>query len=269
MQGRRAQNRGSMPEDPESAHEGPWRLMARSLARPYRLEPGMVALLVLVPLYIFIADSVSLQEPRAPALALDRALPLQPAWALVYGALYLFLILLPLFIVRERSLLRRTALAYLMVWLASYACFFAYPTLAPRPAQVPGADFGAWGLRLLYNLDPPLNCFPSLHVAHSFVSAWACARVHRGVGALALACAGLVALSTLFTKQHYVLDVLAGAGLAFLARLLFLRRKAPDPIPELDHRAAPAFALELLGLLALATAGFWVAYRLSPRPWAR
>jgi hypothetical protein len=42
------------------------------------------------------------------------------------------------------------------------------------------------GLRFLYSSDPPYNCFPSLHAAHSFVSALTCYRVHRGVGIAAV-----------------------------------------------------------------------------------
>src|SRR2546422_643919 len=79
-----------------------------------------------------------------------------------------------------------------------------YPTMPPRPARVIGEGFAVWGLRFLYSADPPYNCFPSLHVAHSFVSALTCYRVHRGVGIAAALCASLIGVSTLYTKQHYI-----------------------------------------------------------------
>ena len=60
-------------------------------------------------------------------------------------------------------------------------------------------------------------CSPTWHVAHSFVSALSCWRVHRGVAVAAVLCASLVGVSTLFTKQHYVLDVMAGIVLALIA----------------------------------------------------
>ena len=121
---------------------------------------------------------------HVPALALDRILPLQPGWALVYGALYLFLIILPVFVVRQEGHIRRTVRAYVNVWSIAYVCFLVYPTSAPRPAVVIGEGF-VWGLRFLYSADPPYNCFPSLHVAHSFVSALTCFKVNRGVGIVA------------------------------------------------------------------------------------
>jgi membrane-associated phospholipid phosphatase len=223
----------------------------------------VAALILIVPFYIFIAELLPGRTLHAPALALDRALPLEPAWALVYGALYLFLILLPIFVIRQEPLIRRTVLAYLAIWITAYVFFLAYPTAAPRPSSVPGTGFAAWGLRFLYEADPPFNCFPSLHVAHSFVSALACSRVHRGLGLAAVAGAALVGISTLFTKQHYVLDVVAGMLLAGIAYAVFLRGYSRDAIPESERRAAPALAVGIVGLLAFVAGGFGVAYALG------
>src|SRR3954471_8652535 len=239
-----------------------WNMVVQSLSRPYPVSFGMIALVSLVPCYIFIAHFVSHSTLHRPEVALDRVLPLQPAWALVYGSLYLFLILLPVFVVRQQEQVRRTVLAYLMIWITAYVCFFVYPTQASRPAEVAGQGFVSWGLRFLYSADPPYNCFPSLHVAHSFVSALACSRVHRGVGIGGAVCASLVGLSTLFTKQHYVLDVLAGILLAGVAYAVFLRDCPREQNPDV-HRVAPVLALGLLGALGLAVACAWVVYQSS------
>ena len=195
-----------------------WGLVAQSLARPYRVRVSMIILVALVPLYVLVPAFLPPSIRHVPELALDRDLPLIPSWAVVYGALYLFLILLPLFIVRDDRLIQRTVYAYLLIWITSYVFFFVvYPTTAPRPTNVIGEGFALWGLRALYSSDPPYNCFPSLHVAHSFVSALACGRVHRRIGMIAMILATLVAVSTVFTKQHYVLDVIAGGFLALAA----------------------------------------------------
>jgi membrane-associated phospholipid phosphatase len=238
-------------------------MVVESLTRPYPVSVPMIVLVALIPLYVFIPALVPRRTLHAPELALDRAVPLQAAWAVVYGALYLFLIVLPVLVVRQREHVRRTVSAYLMVWTAAYVCFIVYPTVAPRPSEVIGQGFGAWGLRLLYSADPPYNCFPSLHVAHSFVSVLTCRRVHRGLGTAAGFCASLVALSTLFAKQHYILDVIAGVFLAWVAHVIFLRRHARERIPDLDRRVAPILALGTIGLIGLGVACFWVAYRLN------
>src|SRR4051812_744847 len=238
-----------------------WRMAAQSLTSPYPVTAPMVLLMVLVPFYIFIAATMPGRALHAPELFLDRVVTVQPVWALVYGALYLYLILLPVFVVRQEPHIRRTFLAYLTVWSVAYVCFLLYPTRAPRPAIVTGQGFAAWGLRLLYAADPPYNCFPSLHVAHSFVSALTCYRVHRGVGVAAVLCAVGVGVSTVFTKQHYVMDVIAGYFLACVACVVWLRDR-PQP-PALDRRLAPLLALALMAGIGIAVACAWLAYQVS------
>jgi membrane-associated phospholipid phosphatase len=225
----------------------------------------MVTLMLLVPCYIFIAKRVAFGTLHAPVLPWDRAVPLQPIWALIYGALYVFLIVLPVVVVREEEHIRRTFWAYLAVWITAYVCFLVYPTVAPRPARVVGDGFAVWGLRFLYDADPPYNCFPSLHVAHSFVSALTCYRLHRRLGVAALLCASLVAVSTLFTKQHYIADVIAGVLVAFAAYGISLRGYPRQNIPELDRRLAPVLALGLLTVVSLGVVGLWIAYQLNGR----
>jgi len=246
---------------PASAAGGTWSIVGASLTRPYRVTLPMIVLVALVPLYIFIPQLLDGRTLHAPALALDRALPLLPGWSIVYGAAYLFLIVLPVLVVRGERAIRDGVRAYLLVWITAYACFLAYPTLAPRPAVVAGTSFGAWGLRALYSADVPYNCFPSLHVAHSFVSALVCRRVHRGVGLVAMICAAVVGVSTLFSKQHYVLDVIAGIALAGVAGAVFLRDERAARVPDVDRRAAPALALALGLVIALGVVGAWVVYR--------
>jgi membrane-associated phospholipid phosphatase len=219
----------------------------------------VVPLALLVPVYLFIPRFV-VGTFHVPELALDRRIPVVPAWSLVYGALYLFLIVLPWLVVHDREHLRRTVRAYLTIWLTSYAFFFAWPTEAPRPPEVRGEGFAAWGLQSLYDSDPPYNCFPSLHVAHSFVSAATVFLAHRGVGIAALGSAVLVAVSTLFTKQHWVADVVGGVALAWFAGAVFLRIPA-GARPEIEAPHAPALAIALGGACALGVLGFFLIYR--------
>jgi membrane-associated phospholipid phosphatase len=218
------------------------------------------ALVSLLPLYFVIGYLTRDWPTHTPAIALDRAIPVQPEWMFVYGSLYVFVALLPLFVVRQAALFRRAMQAYLTVMLVAYAGFLLYPTLAPRPVFVPGDGFSAWGLRLAYAIDPPHGCFPSLHVAYSFVSALTCYRVHRGVGIAAGVWAALIGVSTVFTKQHYAVDVIAGAAAAFVAYAVFLRSHPREANAEIDRRRAPLRALGVAAVFGVMVAGFWIAY---------
>lgn len=237
------------------------------LTRPYplsrRVVVPMVTLMLLVPGYLIIGGMNADRSLNLPELALDRLIPLQPAWTLVYVSHLVFLFV-PVLVMRQEEQIRRTFLAYLLVWITGYVCFLVYPTVLPRPGpNVIGQGFFAWCLRIVYSADGPRNNFPSLHVAHACVSALTCWRVHRGVGLAAGLWAALIALSTLFTKQHYVIDVISGLALAGVAYVVFLRHCPHVPLAELDRRAAPVLVGWAIGIHGLLVAGFWLAYLLG------
>ena len=235
--------------------------------------PGLLAFLVsrtaiasalvsLIPLYFGIGAMTLGRPLHAPATALDRAVPLEPAWMLVYASMYVFAFL-PLLVVRDGQLFYRAAQAYVTVLLVAYAGFILYPTVGPTPDTVIDTGFAAWLLRLQYSMDWPYNCFPSLHVAHSFVSALTSYRVHRGVGWAALLWASLIGVSTLLTKQHYAVDVVGGALAACIAYVVFLRGYPRDAIQEADRRRAPRRALGFVAIWTLLIASAWLAYRVT------
>ena len=89
--------------------------------------------------------------------------------------------------------------------------------------------------------------------------------MHRGVGIATALCASLIGVSTLYTKQHYVVDVIAGLFLASVAYVAFLRSYPREAVPELDRRLAPVLALGILGSLGLLVGCFWVVYQILGR----
>ena len=184
----------------------------------------LCAFAALVLSYFAIAAVTTGRTLFVPELALDRAVPLQPAWTPVYLSLWVFSFL-PLFVVRDVERRRRTILAYIATAITAYIVFLILPTAAPRPAAVPGDGILAWCLRTLYDFDPPYNCFPSLHVAYSFLAALSAYHAHRAFGVVALLWATLVGISTLFIKQHFVSDVITGALLALAAYGSVVRQK--------------------------------------------
>jgi membrane-associated phospholipid phosphatase len=226
----------------------------------------IVALACLVFGYIFLGLFVTPgRAVNAPELLLDRIIPLFPAWSVIYIS-HLLLVPLPFVAIRSPELVRRTVLAYLLVWAISLFCFLLYPTVAPRPEKVPSGHFFAWLLGIIYIADPPYNCFPSLHVAHTLVSAFAFRHVHLGVCAILGVWGLLIGQSVLHTKQHYVLDVFVGVLLAILAYYVCLRGPPREAVPDSDRFIAPYLALLFVGAYGITLTGFWLAYRIVTHP---
>jgi membrane-associated phospholipid phosphatase len=242
-----------------------WSVIAELMKRPQPVTVPMLLLFAIVPFYLVIGAAVSGGPVHIPELQFDRDIPVVPGWSLVYGSLFLAAVL-PVLVVHQHEHVDRTIRAFLWVWLVGYVCFFFYPTASSRPAQVPGVGFGDWGLRVIYSSDFRYNCLPSLHVAQCFLAALTCSRVHRGVGAAAIVWASLVALSTLFTKQHYVLDVVTGVMLAYAAYAIFVRGFPREAIPERERRYAPVMAAGAALVYAVIVLIFWILYATGVEP---
>jgi membrane-associated phospholipid phosphatase len=245
-------------------------LVKELFARPYTTSVSVLVpfclFAVLVPVYLVIGAYVRGRTLHLPELWLDRVLPVQPAWTLVYGSLYLA-VFLPMVVVHREEHIRRTLWAFVMVWICGSIGWLCFPTILQRPAMAEiGGGFCAWTLRIAYSWDAPYNCFPSLHVAQSFLAALTCNLVSRRIGLVAIVWASLVAVSTLLTKQHYVADVIAGIILASAAYLVCLHNYPRAAVPQLDERVVPVVLLGIAGIHLLLVAGFWVAYLLGAEP---
>jgi len=169
--------------------------------------------------------------------ALDNGVPFVPEWAIFY--LYLFYPLSALtmayFIFIEYR--RGYALAYSLVLinLIADAVYIVFPVTTDiyrqqlLANQLTGNPFAA-AMYAHYATDPSFNCFPSLHAAVSVICFYAWYRyarlkpnrITRGIAIGTLIVAIGVVLSTLFVKQHYIADEIAGIVLAWgIGRWMF------------------------------------------------
>lgn len=147
--------------------------------------------------------------------ALDRAIPILPLWSLVYLGAYVFWMVNYTLMLREETwgdLIGADVAAKCVCGLI----FLLLPTTNVRTA-VTGDGLGENLLRLIYQLDAPLDLFPSIHCLES----WICFRGILGsrktpgwYQAVSFVLCVAVCLSTLFTGQHVVADVLGGILLA-------------------------------------------------------
>jgi membrane-associated phospholipid phosphatase len=172
----------------------------------------------------------------ATVAAWDRALfavPWHAAWALaapgqwmseLMHALYFLyypLIALPPIaaaVSRRWDAFRDISARMMLTYVTCYAIYFAFPTFGPMHADP--LPRGAAPQGLFADLvrgaadtgDSPGTAFPSSHVAGAFTAAGLGFRWHpRAVASLQAALAAGVALATVYTRNHYAIDALAGA----------------------------------------------------------
>ena len=153
----------------------------------------------------------------------DRLIPFSDQAVWPYFSIYLLLPVGPFFMDRRYQLLRYAAGVVLLSLIADLI-FLCWPTSCPRP-HVAGVNT-VYGL--LIAADSSFNAFPSLHAAFAVYSALCAGLVLRELGSHRVWRLGiwfwafLILYATLATRQHVVVDVIAGSviGAAAYAAVL-------------------------------------------------
>ncbi len=176
----------------------------------------------------FIVGALSYSgEFYSMGIGLDEKIPFYPEWVFIYLTVYGFF-LIPLFYVDDLKQLVILDLSQVLALSISYTTFIIYPVAIDRPGVVP-ADFATWALSLVQAQDPPWNCFPSTHCTACTVAAFALVRAKPAFGWWAIPSTVGIYVSTVLTKQHFVLDALAGVVLGsvlYLAVTLLVEKSS-------------------------------------------
>lgn len=177
----------------------------------YAIAWGMVV--VSFGSYLLIGDMGSLREQIDLMTPLDEAIAFLPWTIWLYLFVFIGVFHWGVWIVRERRHYLRMCASLLLADALAFPIFALFPASYPRPdASGPGVSLAV--LRALYELDPPNNTFPSLHVAFMTLVGLGIWRYDRRQGIWVTAVAFLPALTILTTKQHFVADFLGGLVLA-------------------------------------------------------
>jgi len=195
---------------------------------------------------------------RDLTLGLDRSIPVAAVFVWPYVLCYLFPFL-PLFLLKDWHRFNRAILAIILANLTAYVVYFALPISYPRP--VLGGSLSDLILRWEQDFDfkPGANKLPSLHVAFSWIIFLVCRkqRLKRPTRFLIPTGAVLITVSTLFTKQHIILDVVFGIVWAFVAwwaagivypRLADVRVEPRTALKHMLRTILPGVALFLAAL---------------------
>ncbi|OME74099.1 hypothetical protein BK120_32000 [Paenibacillus sp. FSL A5-0031] len=114
--------------------------------------------------------------------------------------------------VKHRRIYWRTLLIYNISVMACNVVFWFFATLVPRP-DVDGADLASRLVNFIYESDAPFNCFPSVHCLTSYLLFITLKReliVKLSVRVFMYILLWLIIISTVFTKQHALIDVFGG-----------------------------------------------------------
>lgn len=171
-----------------------------------------------------------------PFTFIDAATPFWPTSIWLYVSAYLFLIV-AYFNITKLENLNKYFYSLMAMQLFAFLIFLVWPTSFPRDTFPLPEEMDVWS-RYLFDIirttDAPTNCFPSLHVAWVFLATLTLYDESRTKFRIFLPWACLIAISTITTKQHYVVDGFAGiivAGGFFWIFHRFFSYKNSETIP--------------------------------------
>ncbi|MDO4693328.1 MAG: phosphatase PAP2 family protein [Eikenella sp.] len=171
--------------------------------------------------FYFFTQRHPVRAAREFRSALDERIPFVPWWSWIYSFLYYPAILYLNWLVSDARQFTMLAFSFLMLLFMQMLFFWLLPVSTPAHWRSINTGKTASEKFLLFvqKFDQSSNCFPSMHVSVAMLTALHAA---PSLGPAAFAFPLLIALSCLFTKQHYLIDLPAGAALGWLAHRLYL-----------------------------------------------
>lgn len=153
-----------------------------------------------------------------PRVWLDTAIAFQPEpWAWVYLSQFLFTGGLP-WLIDTQDGVRRYSVGLVAMSAASFAVFLFLPVASPRPSGV----IASGAMAVILGYDGTWNAFPSLHAGFLVYMARLAWRLFGGaapgtVGLVTAAWGAAILYATIATRQHYAVDLAAGAAIGAAA----------------------------------------------------
>ncbi len=187
------------------------------------LGSGLIAIfaaLYFLPQHYPIVPATVLQPMRV-----EQMIPFMPNTVYLYESIWLLIPIAP-WLMKTKEELNQYSKGLLLMSGVGCCFFFFYPTMSPRPTDIYDANIF---YRRLVLIDSQLNAFPSLHASYAVFHA-ACCHVTFGTSVKYKLLQGIfwswalaIIFSTLLTKQHVFIDLVAGAMLGLGSFTIFCR----------------------------------------------
>lgn len=162
-------------------------------------------------------------------LATDDIIPFLPAFIIPYIIWYIYVPLPMVFMCfTDRRTFIRQSVTLFSGMAICIVLFWLFPTAIDFRPDASGDGFLLWLCRVIFSNDEPLNVCPSLHCYEAIcihITTFSSQRMkkHKILRIASALTMILICLSTVFVKQHSVLDVLCAVALALAVYALVYR----------------------------------------------
>ena len=171
--------------------------------------------------FYFLTQRYHASNVRVFHSKLDEKIPFWPSWVWIYSFLYYPAILYLNVITRDARHFAMMVFSFVVLLVLQMFFFYFFPVATPDHwrSRNTGSTASERFLQYVQKFDGPTNCFPSMHVSVATLTAL---HASGSLGPWAFAFPVLIALSCMFTKQHYMINLPFGAALGWVAFRIYL-----------------------------------------------
>lgn len=171
-----------------------------------------VILIIGIYQFYFWCQRNHVARPRELKMAVDDLIPYRPGWVWIYSCLYYPVIVYINFVMQSPRQFLHVAMSFVILLAMQMTFFLLFPVTTPESwrANNQRRDRSERFLAFVQSFDGRANSFPSMHVSVATLTAL---HLMPNLGPWAMGFPLLIGLSCLFTKQHYLIDLPAGAVL--------------------------------------------------------
>lgn len=181
--------------------------------------------------FFFLLEKINFNRYFDMTTAFDRKIPFCEYFIVFYVLWYFYVsyvLIYTLFF--DIDSFRKFSRFAMITYSVAIICYFIYPTVQTlRPETFARDNLFVSAVRFLYTIDTPTNVMPSVHVIGSLTALFTVwnAKGHNKpiIRAVFTILAVLIILSTLFLKQHAVVDIVSGVLVCIAAYFIVFYKK--------------------------------------------
>lgn len=176
-----------------------------------------IILIIGVYQFYFLAQRRPLRDAIILSTKIDKYIPFHPQWVWIYSGLYYPIIISLILVIDSFKVFSYVAFSFLLLLVLQLLFFYCFPVKTPEEwRSFENNTLSKKFLLFVHTYDGDSNCFPSMHVSVATLTALHLENT-TALGGVTMLFPALIALSSVFTKQHYLIDTLAGFLLGWAA----------------------------------------------------
>ncbi|KAJ53835.1 membrane-associated phospholipid phosphatase [Clostridium tetanomorphum] len=150
---------------------------------------------------------------------IDKNIPFMKEFIIPYIMWYPYIFIIFLYLcLKNLNTYYRTLISLNIGLIICYITYFLFQTTVPRP-HLYGNDIFIQLTKLIYRFDKPFNCFPSIHVLTCYLMIKGInfqSNCNKFTKLFVYITSITIIISTLFVKQHVIMDLISAIALAEL-----------------------------------------------------